>query len=301
MKLVILGGTGLIGSYLSKNLVKKGYQITVLSRWKEGTEGSIKYVRWNPETIGGWLEVLANQDGIVNLVGESIMGYWSNAKKIAIYQSRVGITQKIVKALEKLEDKRPNFLIQASAVGIYGDRGEELLTENSHSGTDFLANLAKEWEKAGMTATNYGIRVVIIRTGIVLAKDGGFIANLLPITKIVRKVPVIGKGSNFIPWIDIEDEIRAIEFLISNRDMDGIFNLSAPNPVTVSELSKLIAKTITGKERIFHIPSSIVKLILGDLGKAILASQRVIPKRLLEAGFAFKYPTCESSITHLLT
>ena len=288
------GASGLIGSAVRRALEERGDKVVALSR--SGNTPS-----WDPSNgiINGSLEGF---DAVINLAGESIgSGRWNAAKKTAIRDSRIKGTQALAQALAKC-DRKPNVLISGSAVGYYGSRGrEELLDEQSSPAHDFLASLCQEWEAATRPAGDAGIRVASLRTGLVLSPDGGALKNML----LPFKLGVggkIGSGRQYMSWISLADEVRAILFVLDHADISGPVNLTAPHPVTNEVFTKLLGEALH-RPAIMPLPSRVLKLIFGSelATELLLQGQRVFPKQLERSGCAFEHVTLEAAFRSLFS
>ncbi|MFN4197165.1 MAG: TIGR01777 family oxidoreductase [Caldimicrobium sp.] len=290
-KLFLLGGSGFIGSYLTSYFLDKGWKVTLLIR----NPNKLKELPTNIEIVlgdalkeGDWQKKIAEADLVINLVGETIFKRWTPDYKKRIWDSRILSTERVVEALSE-----KNVLFNASAVGYYGDRGEEILTEDSPKGTLYVSELCDAWEKSALKGKEKGARVILGRFGIVLGKGGGMLSVILPIFRLGLGGK-LGSGKQWFPWIHLEDLARAIEFLYENK-AEGVFNFSSPNPIRNEEMTKLISK-ILKRPTLFPVPKFALKLIYGELAETIMASARVIPKRLLELSFSFKYPSFEEAL-----
>jgi len=300
MKIVITGGTGLIGRALAKRLHGEGHQVIVLSRNPEKVTAmpqGVLVAEWDARTEKGWLAHAEGADAIVNLAGASIDNRWTATYKKRILESRVQAGAAVSAAVKAAKDK-PKAVIQASAVGYYGARKDELITEDAAPGKDFLAEVCQQWEASSAEVEKHGVRRAIIRTGLVLSTQGGALGRLLPIYKLGGGGPV-GSGKQFYPWIHIGDEIDAIYFLIQNQSANGVFNLTAPNPVTTKEFAKALGKALN-RPAITPTPALALKLMFGEMSTIILDGQRAIPTRLQEAGYVFRFLEPEAAFRHLL-
>lgn len=300
MKIVITGGSGLIGRQLSRSLLADGHEVVILSRNPKAVSDlpqGLKLVEWDAKSAKGWGAQADGADAIVNLAGASIDARWTDAYKQKIRESRVNAGKAVVDAIKAAKEK-PKVLIQASAVGYYGPRGEEVITETSSAGSDFLAEVCQAWEDSTQAAEDLGVRRAIIRTGIVLSKEGGAMARLLPIFKAFGGGPV-GKGSQYYPWIHLGDEVDAIRFLIEQESTSGVYNLSAPNPVTNKQFSKALGKALN-RPSFAPAPSLAIKAAFGEMSTIILDGQRAIPQRLLDAGYNFRFTEPQAAMRHLL-
>jgi uncharacterized protein len=296
MRILITGAGGLIGKALQKSFDHRGYQVLLATRSDPKKPNQIQ---WSPET--GFLEEdierLEGLDAVVHLAGESISGLrWTDEKKKAIRDSRVIGTQNIVNTLAELKEK-PKVFVSASAMGFYGDRGDEIVTETSRPGDNFLAEVCKEWEAESRRAEDSGIRTVLLRTGIVLSKDGGALATMMTPFKF-GVGGVIGSGKQWMSWVSLDDVVDIINYAIENRDLRGAVNVASPNPVTNEEFTKTLGEVLY-RPTILPLPEFAVNLVFGEMGDALLLnSTRVEPKRLLDAGYEFKFKNLKSAIEH---
>lgn len=295
MKLLITGGTGFIGKEILKKITDRNMEAVVLVR-KDELIGenlyNLKGITFEPYDYGMNseipLEFISNTDGIINLAGEPIFSLrWSREKKKKILGSRIAITRQIVNALEKVNDNKKRVLVNASAVGYYGDRGSEKIRESDHPGDDFLAKVCKRWEEEALRAENFNTRVVLMRTGIVLGKNGGVLKKMSLPYKFGLGGP-LGEGSQYLSWIHLEDIAEAYLFALENKELKGAVNASAPNPVTMKEFARVLGKVLN-KPYIFKTPSFALDLLMGEVSKTVTTGQRVIPFKLMEKGFKFKY------------
>ncbi len=294
MKVLITGATGLIGNALQESFREKGYEMILASRSEPKGEDEIQ---WDAEKGFSEPERLEGIDAVVHLAGESISGLrWTEEKKKAIRDSRVLGTRSVVNAISRLKD-RPRVLVAASAVGFYGERGDEDLTESSAAGDDFLSAVAKEWESESRRAEDAGIRTVLLRSGIVLSKDGGALGTMLTPFKLGIG-GVVGSGKQWMSWISLEDEVEIINFAIENENLRGAVNAVSPNPVTNHEFTKTLGEVLY-RPTILPLPEFAVSMIFGEMGDALLlSSTKALPKRLLDAGFEFKHPDLKPAIEH---
>ena len=294
MRILITGASGLIGTALQKSFKDKGYEMLLASR-KEAKDS--QHIQWDADKGFSEPERLEGIDAVVHLAGESVFGFgWSEAKKKAIRDSRVYGTRSVVAALSKLK-VRPKVLVAASAIGFYGDRGDEEMTESSAAGDTFLAEVSKEWESEARRAEDAGIRTVLLRTGIVLSKDGGALGTMLLPFKI-GVGGVVGSGKQWISWISIDDHVRVINYAIENETLRGAVNSVSPHPVTNEEFTKTLGEVLY-RPTILPLPRFAVSMVLGEMGdETLLSSMRVLPKRLEDAGFKFEYPGLKAAIEH---
>ena len=296
MKILVAGSSGLIGTALCSRLEREGHEVVRLVR-RAPAQGEL---RWDPEAGELEQEVLEGIDGVVHLGGRSIAtGRWTASVKAQLRQSRVQTTQLLATRLAGLATP-PRVLICASAVGIYGHRRDEELDEESDTGEGFLAELGRAWEGASAVAAEAGIRVVQARLGIVLSRRGGALAKmLLPFRLGIGGK--IGDGRQYVSWISLEDAVAALIYAVENDALRGPVNLTAPQPVTNAELTRTLGRVLR-RPTLLPLPAFAAKLVLGELAEeGLLASQRVRPKRLLEAGFEFAHPELEGALRHALT
>ncbi|GAB4475547.1 MAG: TIGR01777 family oxidoreductase [Anaerolineae bacterium] len=307
MRVIITGGTGFLGSRLAESLAADGHEVIVLSRSPEKGrarfKGAVRVEQWDGKTAAGWGGLADGADAIVNLAGESIAGEgipparWTPARKRRILESRLNAGAAVIEAIRAAAQK-PKVLLQGSAVGYYGPRGDEPVTEETGPGTDFLARVCVEWEDAVSEAAGLGVRTVYLRTGLPISPQGGvFPLVLLPFRLFVGGP--LGSGRQYFPWIHIDDHIRAMRFLLEHPEASGPFNLSAPEPVTNRELSRAIGR-VMGRPSFFAVPAFVLKLALGELSTLVLEGQRQLPSRLQALGFAFRFPQLEGALRDLL-
>jgi uncharacterized protein len=297
MKVLITGASGLIGQALQKSFEEKGYDLLLASRKAPADD---RHIQWSIEDGFADLDKLEGIDAVVHLAGESVSGLrWTDEKKKAIRDSRVLGTRNVVDAISKLK-QRPKVLIAASAIGFYGERGDEEVTESSAIGDNFLAGVSREWEAESRRAEDAGIRTVLLRTGIVLSKEGGALATMLTPFKL-GVGGVIGSGKQWMSWISLDDEIAIINFAIENENLRGAVNAVSPNPVTNEEFTKTLGEVLY-RPTFLPLPEFAVSMVFGEMGDALLlASTKVLPKRLEDAGFEFKYPKLKAAIEHAIS
>jgi uncharacterized protein (TIGR01777 family) len=302
-RILITGATGFIGRPLSFELVKNGYEVVVLSRRfaraKDLFAGQVKVAEWDATTAGGWAELVDGALAIINLAGENIgTGRWTQKKKQLILQSRLNAGSAVTEAIQSAEQK-PQVLIQTSGIGYYGDRGDESLDENSSDGNGFLADVARQWEQSVSGVRAQGVRLATIRLGIVLGAHGGVIPRLVPSFRFFLGGHP-GSGRQWLAWVHIEDVIGVIRFLVENADCAGPFNVTAPEPILSNNFYNLLGKTMH-RPAAFPMPAFALKLILGEMAtELLLPSLRVIPKKLLEAGYKFKFPDLSVALKDIL-
>ncbi len=294
MRALITGASGLIGNELQKSFRAKGYDLLLASRSESENR---EHVTWSIENGFAEADAIEGVDIVVHLAGESVSGLrWTDEKKKAIRDSRVLGTRSVVNAISKLKVK-PKVFISASAIGFYGERGDEELTESDAAGDSFLADVSREWESESRRAEDAGIRTVLLRTGIVLSKDGGALAAMLTPFRL-GVGGVIGSGNQWMSWISLDDEIAIINFAVERENIRGAVNAVSPNPVTNHDFTKTLGDVLY-RPTFLPIPEFAVSMVFGEMGDALLlASTKVIPKRLQDAGFEFKYPHLKAAIEH---
>ncbi|MFT5557614.1 MAG: hypothetical protein ACI9RZ_000066 [Sphingobacteriales bacterium] len=288
-KVLLTGSSGLVGTALSELLKAQGYQVGKLLRSEQAVQPY-----WNIKQQYLALKDFENPDVIIHLAGENIGdGRWTKDKKKKLRDSRILSTQLLVEHFKEVLPA-PKLFICASAIGFYGNRGDQKLDENSAAGTDFVSQLALDWEESSQQIKEAGTRLVNLRTGLVISKKGGALAKMLPAFKLGLGGK-IGSGEQIMSWIDINDMIRAVLFIIENENLQGPINLVTPNPVTNQVFSQLLAKQLN-RPCFLPLPERLVKLLFAEMGKELLlSSTQVNPKKLLDAGFVFKYAKLENS------
>jgi uncharacterized protein len=298
VKVFMTGGTGFVGTYLSQELARAGHAVTILSRRTTppaSPPGGVSFLAGDPNQAGPWMAAVPEHDWIINLAGASIFTRWSEAHKKEIFESRVRTTRNLVTALAA-GDRRQLFC-STSAVGYYGPRGEEKLTEDSPPDAGFLGDLAKAWEAEALKARDLGVRVVITRFGIVLGKDGGALGQMAPLFKKFVGGP-IGSGDQWFSWIHQADHARAFEFIQANPGISGPVNLTAPHPVRNRDLARALGRALH-RPSFMPAPEFMLRLVLGEFAETLLTGQKVLPKRLLDAGFTFNFPTIDAALKNL--
>lgn len=301
MKILVTGSTGLVGTALAKALASDGHTVCRLMRPQSKPTSDSKNgfdVAWNPETgeLGG---AGVGPDAVVNLAGASIAGArWTEKRKELLRASRIDTTGALVHALARM-NARPRVLVSASAIGIYGDRGDEVLTEESKPGTDFLAGLAREWETEALKAEALGIRVVLARFGIILAQHGGALAKMLLPFKLGAGGR-LGSGKQWMSWITLEDVVGIIRFALENGAVRGAMNVVAPQPVQNVQFTKALAQALH-RPALFPAPAFALRLALGEMADALLlSSQRVAPQVLEKLDYRFLYPELPAAFNGVL-
>jgi uncharacterized protein len=300
MRVLVVGGSGLIGRALVSSLAEDSHQAVVLSRRPDTTAGlpqGVRAVGWDGRTLGAWVDELAGADAVVQLAGESIFGRWTAAKKARLLSSRVDSSRLLAEAFAAVR-RRPAVLLQGSAVGIYGDRGDEEVDEETPPGDDFLAGLAVAWEAASAAVEQLGVRRPLARTGVVLAREGGALPKLRLAHSLFAGGP-LGSGRQWMPWIHIADEVGALRFLLEHPQATGPFTLVAPEPVRNRDLGRAVGRALHRPSRM-PAPAFAVRLLLGELADAMLSGQRAMPLRLQSLGYRFRFPTLALALQDLL-
>lgn len=300
-RVLITGGTGLIGRALCASMVVDGHEVIVLSRHPEraiGLPTGVRAERWDGRTAAGWGALADGAHAVVNLAGENISaGRWTAERKRRIRESRLDAGRAVVEAIDAART-RPPVLVQASGVGYYGPCAEEDVPESAAAGRDYLARLAVEWESSTAAVEALGVRRVIIRTGIVLSKNGGALPRMvLPFRFFIGGR--LGSGRQWMSWIHIADEVGAIKFLIENGKAAGAFNLSSPNPVTNAVFSRCVGRQL-GRPAMVPTPGVLLRLVFGEMAGMLLAGQRAVPRHLTQMGYAFRFAEAEAALGDIL-
>lgn len=301
MKIFITGGTGFVGTYLVKQLIANGHNVTILTdpildKGFDLNIDGVDYIEGNPTIKGEWQNSVPKHDVIINLAGASIFTRWTKERKEIIQSSRINTTGNLVEALP--ENSKHITLISTSAVGYYGFTENEKLTESSPAGDDFLAQTSYKWEQEALRAKNKAARVIITRFGIVLGKNGGALGMMIPLFKYFIGGP-LGSGRQWFSWIHIQDLAAAFLFLIEKNDLSGSFNFCSPNPVKNKELARAIGE-ILHRPLFFPAPGFVIKILLGEFGSVLLKGQRVVPEKLLANGFHFNYPEIKNALKDII-
>jgi uncharacterized protein len=299
MKIFITGGSGFVGRHLSSLFLNKGHQVTATgtrSTQNHIVDEKFHYISADTTRTGDWQNSVKDADAVINLAGHSIFSLWTRSYKKQIYDSRILTTRNLVEALP--ENKNIIFC-STSAAGYYGDRSDDLLTENEPPGNDFLARVCRDWESEAFRAEEKGVRVITMRFGVVFGKNGGAIGKMITPFRFFLGGP-LGSGQQWFPWIHISDLLSAILFVIENESIKGPLNFTASEPVRQKEFAKTLGKVLN-RPAIMPAPAFIVRLIMGELGASLLASQRVIPRKLSEYGFKFRYPDIRSALRDIVS
>ena len=294
MQILITGGSGFIGTNLTEYFLRKGHKVSAVGR--SADPGRIRHERFHyiaADTTrpGKWQNEVEKTQAVVNLTGATIFKRWSSDYKKRIYDSRILTTRHLVAALP--EGGKVTFC-SASGAGYYGDRGEDILKEDESVGQDFLAQVSRDWEKEALQAATKGARVAMMRFGVVLGKDGGALAKMIPAFKMFVGGS-LGSGNQWFPWIHLEDLMAAILFILEHRKVSGPLNFCAPNPVRNREFTTTLGEVL-GRPSFMPAPAFLIRIAMGEFGDVFLGSQRTIPDQLLKYGFSFRYPDIEGAI-----
>ena len=301
MRVVITGGSGLIGSEVARDLGEAGHEVVILTRnpAKAGPlPANTRAVQWDGRTAEGWGSLLDGDTAIVHLAGESIAeGRWTSEKKRRIRDSRVESGKAVLEAIRRAKD-RPRVLLQGSAVGYYGPCGDEVVTEHHPPGGDFLARTCLEWEASTAEAETLGVRRALLRTGVVLSPRGGALPKMALPFRLGAGGP-LGNGRQWFPWIHIADEAGAIRFLLEREDASGPFNLAAPDPLRNRDFTRELGRVLR-RPSLFPAPGFALRTVLGEMADMLLNGQRAVPQRLAEAGYVFRHPEAGPALRNLL-
>lgn len=310
VRVVVTGGTGFIGRALVHALMARGDEAIVLTRGKAsisahachecGLGSKLELAHWTPEEPGEWQRKVDGADAVVHLAGASIAdGRWTPERMAAIRSSRVRSTELLAQAIAAAEVK-PRVFVSQSATGYYGTKtGDRVLGEDAPNGDDFLAGVCRDWEDAAKPARDAGVRVVHPRTGIVLGRDKGVLGRMVPMFRAFVGGPV-GDGTQYVPWVHIRDVVRAFEAMLTRDDLEGPYNTTAPEPVTMNAFADAVGAALA-RPAALRVPSFAVKMAFGEAAaEVLLTGQRAVPRRLVDAGFAFVFPDIESALADLL-
>lgn len=298
MNILITGGTGFVGSELRNELLKEGHNLTIISRspgkYEKEAAKNQQFISWD----GNLVKAMDTADAVINLAGENLFGQrWTDEVKERILKSRTETTKKLVDAMRAASEK-PGILISASASGIYGNRGEDIVDEEEKPGDDFLAEVCIAWEDEARKAEELGVRVAIPRIGIVLEKGGGALEKMIPPFRFFVGGP-IGSGDQYMSWVHLEDLCRGIMFPLLNKEFSGAYNMCAPNPATMDAFSHTLGK-VMNRPSIFRVPETVLSIVLGEAAKPVTDSIRMQPKKLQVAGFDFHYEELEEALADIL-
>jgi uncharacterized protein (TIGR01777 family) len=297
MKIFITGGSGFVGTNIALYLLGKGHSVIAIgtsSAHKVIQHDKFHYISADTTIKGDWQDALKSVDAVINLAGKSIFKRWSDTYKDQIYTSRILTTRNLVEAIT---DQKDIIFCSTSAVGYYGDRADEVLKEDALPGNDFAAKLCRDWEKEAFQAQAKGVRVAAMRFGVVLGKDGGALAKMVPAFKSFAGGP-LGSGLQWFPWIHMDDLIAAIIFILETSDLKGPINFCSPNPVRHCDFANALGQVLN-RPSVLRAPSFMIRMIMGEMGKALMSSQRAIPDKLLKQGFKFQYPDIHNALYNL--
>ncbi|WHY68157.1 TIGR01777 family oxidoreductase [Neobacillus sp. SuZ13] len=302
MRITIAGGTGFVGKALMDELLKNNHEVNILTRRLKGSNGNdrIRYVQWLGEDSSP-LQALEGTDIFINLAGESINGgRWTDQRKEKILTSRLDSVKELLNIISKLNTK-PRTLINASAIGIYGTSFEKIFTEkeNHGFGNDFLSETVRQWETEASRAAQQGVRTVFCRFGIILDKQEGALPKIAFPYKSFMGGP-IGNGRQWMSWIHIDDVVKGISFIINNEQINGPVNFTAPNPVTMNEFGKTLA-SVLHRPHWLPVPGFALRLLLGEMSTLVVDGQKVLPEKLLENGYQFKYSNLQLALKNIFS
>ncbi|HEX2164476.1 MAG TPA: TIGR01777 family oxidoreductase [Thermoanaerobaculia bacterium] len=299
-RVIVTGGTGLIGRPLVAALAAAGHEVVVLSRAPvraSGLPAGARAEAWDAATPAGWGDLADGALAIVHLAGESLARWpWTAARKERILASRVRSTRAVAAAIAAAA-RPPAALLQASGISVYGDAGDRVLDETAPPGEGFLPEVVLAWEGASAGVEERGVRRVLLRTGVVLAAHGGALPKMALPFRLFAGGPV-GGGGQWLPWIHLADQVAAVRYLLDHPAAAGVFHLTAPSPVTNAELSRRLADAL-GRPGFVRVPAAAARLALGEMSVTVLASVRAVPARLAALGFRFRFPTLESALADL--
>lgn len=301
MKIFITGGTGFVGTYLTKKLTGQGHQVTLLTRAiKPGRSlpPGADFLEGNPKEPGPWQKAVVEHQAFINLAGSSIFSRWTEASKKEMRDSRILTTRNLVSALADRKGSE-TLLLSTSAIGYYGFHEDEEISEETPPGTDFLAQLCRDWEAEAQQAERFGVRVIRCRFGIVLGERGGALDQMIPLFKKGLGSP-LGSGRQWFSWVHQQDLTRIFLFLLDRTEAAGPINCTAPHPVPNKELTRVLAEVLGRPAFLPAVPGFILKLIMGEFGDVLLKGQRVLPRKLLQLGFEFSYPDLKKALQNLL-
>ncbi|MGC8491594.1 MAG: TIGR01777 family oxidoreductase [Syntrophobacteraceae bacterium] len=301
MKILVTGGTGFVGKFVTRRLSEAGHEVLVLSRSETKAKKILPWadvVEGNPQSGGDWQQRVADCDGAINLAGTSIFTVWTESARKSILDSRILTTRNLVDALSI--PGKDKVLINASAVGYYGSRlDDEVLDEEAPAGSEFMSEVCVRWEEEARRATDAGVRVALCRFGIVLGKNGGALSMMVPAFRFMLG-GALGSGRQWMSWIHIEDLFEIFSFLLGEPALSGPINCTAPNPVRNAEFAKVLSQTLNRPIVLPGMPSFLLNMALGEFANVVVRGQRVIPKKLLESGFSFRFPTLRQALEDLI-
>ncbi|MFN3690111.1 MAG: TIGR01777 family oxidoreductase [Fimbriimonadales bacterium] len=298
MRILIAGGTGFIGKAMVRAWATQ-HTLIVLTRTpdKAPLPDGVQAVGWDGATLGAWTQSLEGVDALINLAGEPIAQRWTPAVKQRLWDSRVKTTALLAQAIQQATAP-PRVMLQASAIGIYDQSSDTVADEDSPAGSGFLADLGKAWEAAAQPVQERGVRLCLMRIGVVLGAGGGALERMLTPFKLGVGGP-LGSGRQWLSWIHLDDVVGAAAFLLERAELSGAFNFTAPNPVTMHEFAKTLGRVLL-RPALLRVPGFALRMMLGEAAEFLLQGSRVVPKRLQGAGYAFRYPTLEAALRNLL-
>ena len=303
MNILVAGGTGLLGRAITRELIRLNHFVILLSRNPKKAEllfpPALRIAAWDGYTVGPWIKYLDDVEAVINLAGESIgEKRWSSEQKERLRTSRVQATRTLVSAVGKMK-KKPRTFISASGVGYYGNVSDGDVTEKSPSGADHLAEVCYFWEREAMKAERHKMRVVLLRSGVVLSKYGGALKRMLLPFRLFVGGP-LGSGRQWFPWVHIDDAVAGFVQAIFNKKLSGPVNLAAPGSTTMAEFCTALGRALR-RPSLMHVPGFALKLALGEMaGPLLLSGQKAVPKKLLEAGFQFQFPKIDGALRNIL-
>jgi len=301
MKIFVTGGTGFVGKYVTRRLSDSGHEVWILTRFPERAKTSVPWatlIEGDPKQSGQWQQMLAQSDATINLAGASIFSIWTDSARKSILDSRILTTRNLVDAIAA--SGKAKILISASAVGYYGGRlDDEILDEEAPAGAEFMSEICVRWEEEAKRAAQFGARVILCRFGIVLGRAGGALARMLPAFRFLLG-GVLGSGRQWMPWIHQEDLSNIFSLLLSETEISGPINCVAPNPVRNAEFARILARTLGRPILLPAAPAFLLRTVLGEFANVVLKGQRAIPKRLMETGFSFRFPTLQQALEDLV-
>lgn len=301
MRIFVTGGTGFVGKYLTRRFSETGHEVYVLSRSAQKAMESLPWavpVEGDPKKPGPWLDAAEKSDAILNLAGTSIFTLWTDAARKSIVDSRILTTRNLVASISASD--KVKILINASAVGYYGSRlDDNVLDEDSLPGNEFMSDLCVKWENEAVRAAQGGARVVLCRFGVVLGREGGALGKMTPAFRYFLGSP-IGSGRQWFSWVHQEDLFRIFSFVLDNQGISGPINCVAPNPVRNAEFAKTMAGVLGRPVILPAVPAFFLRALLGEFSDVVLKGQRVVPKRLLDDGFSFRFPAVQQALEDLL-
>jgi uncharacterized protein (TIGR01777 family) len=307
MRIFVTGGTGLVGTRLVQRLRERGDQLVVLTRHfaqaRQTLGPNVQLIEGDPMQPGDWMNALDDCDGAINLAGENLFNRrWSTAFKTLMYDSRINTTRHVVEAMArkpKRIDGTPRVLVNASAIGIYGPHGDEELTEDASAGPDFLAQLCVDWEKEANRAKESGVRVAVVRIGVVLDRRGGALAQMLPPFRWFFGGPVAG-GRQWMSWVHHDDLVGIFLMALDRNEATGPINGTAPNPVTNRQFSKALGHALH-RPSFFPTPGFLLRIMLGEVANVVTSGQRVLPRRAQALGYSFRFPNLNEALQDVLS